>query len=151
MIPPASALSLIAAQLQIRELTAKYALFVDTSQVEPLVALFVEDGVFDETPCGLARYQGHVELATCYRQLFGVANATLHLTANHILDDLDGDEARGSCAAIIVGVIGGSEVLLTCRYDDVYVRTGGCWRFRSRTVTPYVPVDPTALASMSFD
>jgi hypothetical protein len=147
--PPGWDLSTIEARSEIRELTARYSLYVDTFQLEPLVALFVEDGVFDEIPCGLGKHEGRTALKTYYGQLFAIMEGVLHQTGNHILDQFDGTHARGSCTAIIIGVIGGSRMQLTCRYDDVYVRTEHGWRFRSRVVCPYSPVDHDTIASLS--
>jgi SnoaL-like domain len=135
-------MTIVEARSQIQELTARYALYVDTFQLEPLVGLFLEDGVLDEVACGLARHEGRTALTAYYRELFDMIDGTVHLTGNHILDQFDGATARGSCSSIIVGAINGSPVQLICRYDDVYVRTQDGWRFRSRVVLPYLPVDP---------
>jgi hypothetical protein len=136
-------MSTIEVRSQIQELTARYALLVDTFQLEPLVELFVEDGVLDEVACGLARHEGRTALTAYYEELFDMLDGAVHLTGNHVLDEFDGATARGSCSSIIVGAINGSPIQLGCRYDDVYVHTQDGWRFRSRVVLPHLPVDPS--------
>ena len=103
------ALSALVASSELRELTARYALYVDTAQLEPLMELSTDDVVFDETAVGLARSEGSEVLASYTTHLFDVVEGMLHLTSNHVLDDLGGDNhARGSCYAVAIALTGGT-------------------------------------------
>ena len=139
------ALSALVARSEILELTAKYALYVDSGKIEPLLDLFTEDAVFDESGVGLARVEGTAALETYFGQLFTIIEGALHLTTNHVIHELSGNHARGSCAAIVMGLVGTTRSQVACRYDDDYVCRGGNWKFSSRVVSLYVPVDLAAL------
>jgi hypothetical protein len=140
-------------RLELMELCARYSFYVDTFQLHPLVELFTDDGVFDESAVGMGRYEGHDVIRAYFRDdLFPVVDAWLHLTSNFIVDCIDGSSASGRCSTIMdADVQGGAWLHGTVWYEDDYVRTDGGWRFRSRVVKPYTKLDLGPLSAALAD
>lgn len=129
----------------IRRLTYQYAFYNDTFQIDALVALFVEDGVFDLSGAGLRRYEGHDGIRHFFQREQQAMSHLMHVTTNHLVE-LDGDQATGTVYFLGIGVSrDGRESQARGYYDDRYVRTVDGWRFRSRatiTLLPFEPIKP---------
>ncbi|WP_214412807.1 nuclear transport factor 2 family protein [Sphaerisporangium fuscum] len=122
----------------LRELVDRYASAVDRRLPERVVALFTEDGELlvhgpgDEEP--RRSYRGRPAIA---RALTGLARfqATSHLVANQLLE-VTGGEATGEtyCTASHVYADGDGHriYVMSIRYEDTFVRTGGHWLFTRR-------------------
>jgi len=144
-VTESDALSALVARSEILELTARYALYVDTGKLDALLDLFTDDAGFDESGVGLAKSEGRAALESYFGYLFNIIDGALHLTSNHVLHDLASDHARGTCSSIVVGIVGSTRTQVACRYDDDYVRTEDGWRFSSRVVSSYLPIDLAGL------
>lgn len=126
-------------RLAIMELTARYAYYVDTFQIEPLMDLWTDDAVFDETKVGTGCHRGPDGIRKFFQEgVAGYMDGIVHVTTNHIIDDIDEHGARGVCTVLVEGdVKGGGKLHATAYYEDVYVRSATGWRFRSRVVNPF--------------
>lgn len=112
---------------EIRDLARRYADCVWRCDAAGAVALFSEDGEMD---VGLgAPLKGRAALLEGYR---GMLRSDLQpFVHNHVVE-LSGDTASGRCYLDLRATVDGRSMLGSGRYDDVYVRTSGGWKFRSR-------------------
>ena len=117
---------------QIRELPQRYCDCVWRGDVDGIVKLFSDDGVF--TISGNNREttnKGHAELQKTYAA--GLKNLTprpyIH---NHVID-LKGDgTATGRCYVELRDASNNLSWLGTGFYHDEYVKVGDTWKFKSR-------------------
>lgn len=66
---------LLTDRAEIQELTARYALHLDTRQVDAMMGLWADDAVFDETAVGLGLLEGPAAIRRFFEeaQAFGRA------------------------------------------------------------------------------
>lgn len=63
------------------------------SMIRPICSL----GVWDATATGFGRYEGRLTIRAFWRGLAdGPVDCAPHLTVNHLIDAIDGDEATGA-------------------------------------------------------
>ena len=126
----------------IRRLTHLYAYHIDHFEMEPLLALWTDDAVFDESGVGLRCSQGLDAIRNSFAEAFAVMDTVVHYTSNFLLLDCDGERARGTAYYLAEGVVkGGGTVHATGYYRDEYRKTVDGWRFRSREVFYFNPPD----------
>lgn len=133
-------LDAITQRLAIQELCARYAFYCDTFQIEPLMALWVEDDpVFDERDVGTGYHAGQADIRRFFiAGVFAQMDGLLHLTSNHWLQELTENRAAGVCSVIVSGDLkNGGSLHATAYYEDHYARVDGDWKFRSRKTIPY--------------
>jgi hypothetical protein len=116
----------------IRALPNLYCHHVWRNDVEALVGLFAEDGVFDEP--NLGRIVGRDALREVYRRALGALSPKPYIH-NHVVTLEGRDRASGACYLDLrvpsrpeAGPIAGY-------YDDRYVKENGRWLFAERKVT----------------
>jgi len=112
----------------IREVALRYALAVDSKDLDALASLFAPDvnnGRFGQGADGVRRF---------YDQSLRNFHCSFHLVANHIIDLHDADHADG-----VVYCLAQHHVLEpehwfdeALAYWDTYVRIDGSWHFRRR-------------------
>lgn len=123
----------------ILDLVAKWALCVDTFQIEPLMTLWVEDApTFDESAIGLASSTGRDEIRRYFvEDLFARMDSMAHIVSGHLLEEFTDSTARAVSTVMVEGdVKGGGTVHAIVQYKDVCEREETGWKFRSRTVVP---------------
>ncbi len=111
----------------IRDLFARYCLYIDTGAVEDWVATFTDDGEFHT---GREMVAGRDALRSFAASL--PAGELHHMVMNEAID-VDGDMA--TCRASVL-VTSKGVVVTTGRSLDDLRRVGGCWRIAHRTYTP---------------
>jgi hypothetical protein len=104
-------------ELEIRNLMARYCLYLDLDQVEDWVQLFTPDAVYEVYGRG---WVGHERL----RSMFSGAPGGLHLGGPPVIE-LDGDRARTLRNLLFVERSGAQRSAV---YDDELVRTDAGWR-----------------------
>jgi len=111
---------------QIRALASRYAVAVDSRDIEALVALFVDD-----VRVGRDRY-GRDALAESFRASLGaVGPSMLHVTSQ-VVDLVDDDHATGSVYCLADVVEDGRMIRQAILYRDTYERRHGRWYFVRR-------------------
>lgn len=119
----------------IRQLPQRYALAVDSRNMDDLVALFVED-----VQVGKDR-SGRAALKEWFTEVLSSPKTTIHFVANHVIDFEDANTARGVvyCRDELerpddwgVGYL---------QYWDTYVRRDGRWYFQRRKFNRWFMVD----------
>jgi hypothetical protein len=113
---------------EIRQLACRYALAVDSRDLETLVELFVED--VDSGKRG----KGRGALLDLYRKNDSNFRTTVHTVTNHVIDFDDDDHARGTvyCRGEYEALEDPSWRTLVFAYWDTYERRDGTWYFATR-------------------
>jgi hypothetical protein len=133
--PLAERIARLEALEQIRQLASRYALALDSRNLDDMVALFVED-----VQVGRDRV-GREALKRWFVGALSDFRASIHFVGNHVIDLIDEDHARGVvyCRdelerkdAWMVGMI---------QYWDDYERRDGLWYFRRRRLMRWYAVD----------
>jgi len=119
---------------QIRELYARYALYIDGSKFEEWVNCFTEDGIFESPPLG--KHAGHAALrkfCASYKESWAGAQVR-HMMVN-VSFDVHGDHAHGTCNLIYFHIKGGkTELTAVGGYRDELRKVNGNWQFAHRQV-----------------
>jgi ketosteroid isomerase-like protein len=116
----------LVAHEQIRQLAARYAVALDARDLDTLVSLFVDDVQVSRDERGRDALRANFDA-----QLRPLGVTILHV-ANHVIDVLDADHARGivSCHAEIQR--DGRGVVQAIQYHDAYERRDHGWLFVRR-------------------
>jgi ketosteroid isomerase-like protein len=139
-IPPAYSAEQLAELEAIKLLTHRYALALDTFDLDGIVAAFAEDAVFDCTAFGLERLEGHDSIRSFFEHNEQSMATQMHLYANHIIEFDGPHEAHGTNYLYQDGYTkGGDRIRCLGLNRDRYVRTADGWRIKARTITPLVP------------
>jgi hypothetical protein len=110
---------------QIEDLLSAYALSLDVDDVDGCVDLFTEDGRFEVYG---RSFDGHGGL----RAMMTAAPGGMHL-AGRALITINGDTGDTAAARQqLIFIDPSTGEMRLAIYDDVIVRDGGRWRFRSR-------------------
>lgn len=112
----------------IGQLAARYALCMDSRDVEGLGELFVEDT--NMGPLG----RGRSVLKDFYREnVLSQYYRSIHNVFQQVIDFSDADHAEGKVYCRAEHEDGDKWVAMALIYDDRYVRRGGSWYFNRRT------------------
>jgi hypothetical protein len=132
----------------IQQLAVRYALALDSRDMDALVALFVPDVRVGRDESGRAA------LREWFVATMSVMRTSVHLVANHIVDFDDADHARGIvyCHDELERPTQGLWEYGKLQYWDRYERVEGEWCFRRRKFHRWYMVDaltrPTAGAGV---
>ena len=130
---------------QLRQLPARYALAVDTRNIDDLVQLFVEDVRVGNLGTG------REVMKKWWANTLSGFKSSIHFVGNHIIDFEDADHARGVvyCRdeldrkdAWMVGLI---------QYWDSYERRDGTWYFKRRKLMRWYAVDALTRPAHGLD
>jgi hypothetical protein len=132
--------------LALRDLTIDYGHHFDMGDVPGMLALFTDDGLWDATGLGLGRAVGKEELNAKLTELLAGRDRAVNLVANHLLDEVQTDRARGRCYFWSETLLDPMHVRHDAGWcDDHFRRVGGAssgeelWLFESRTWHPLIP------------
>lgn len=120
---------------QIRRLTSDYAWTIDNFQLDDLVELFSDDGVFDMRAFGApAAAEGKPAVREGFSALIDSLAGCVHMMMNHRID-VTGDTAQGTayCHAFMT-TAAGDKAENHVLYEDSYVRGIGGWKFQKRVL-----------------
>lgn len=108
---------------EIRDLLARYCLYLDLEETEAWVALFTPDAEYHVYGRVFAGHDGLRKLATG-------APGGLHLGGPPVIDRIDDDHA--ATLQNLLFIQRGTTDLRSAVYDDELVRTGAGWRIAKR-------------------
>jgi hypothetical protein len=132
-------------RLAIRDLTSRYAYYVDTFQSDKLMELWAEDAVFDESRVGTGLHVGAGEIRAFFDELKKTVSHQAHITSNQLIEELHDLRAKGIVFSMVEAVTIAGNMRAVVYYCDEYVKSGGRWRFQSRVIHPLMPFDTSAL------
>lgn len=123
---PHPALAAVVARDEIRQLAARYAVAVDSRDLDGLVALFVED-------VQVGRHErGREALRRAFQASLAEVGVTCLLVGTHVIDLEGPDEAHGVVYCHGEVQVGDTWVRQAILYRDTYARRDGRWRFVRR-------------------
>ena len=118
----------------IKSLKAAYCFGVDDRDVDAVVSLFCDDGVWHAP--GIGRYEGRAALEKFFASLPEMMRFWLHMVMNPQIT-VDGDTARGRWYLIEPNTTrDGGAVWGAGRYEERYRRTDAGWRFAEVELVP---------------
>lgn len=130
-------------RLDIAELVALYGFVMDERDLELVGEIFCPDGAV-RSPDGVFRAVGIDQVRSAYQARYDVLGPTNHVSHGHVVrfDPADPDRARGLVSAHAEVVRHGGTKVVALRYEDVYHRHDGRWRFEDRVMSYlyYLPV-----------
>lgn len=144
---PSGALRRLLAVAEIRALASRYAVAVDSRDIDALVALFVDD-----VRVGRERH-GRDALAASFRSSLGaIGPSMLHVTSQ-VVDLVDDAHATGSVYCLAEVVEEGRMIRQAILYRDTYERRDGGWYFVRRIHELFygVPLDENPLDQSPAD
>jgi uncharacterized protein (TIGR02246 family) len=115
----------------IRDLAALYTRAVDNYDLDTLVDLFTEDGVFDRRGTPVV---GREALRETYAGAMQANRTMVHIPDSHVVELLPDRRARGWAAGHAELVIDGQLVMAAFRYEDEYRCVDDRWRFARRSI-----------------
>ncbi|OAL27838.1 hypothetical protein AYO20_09691 [Fonsecaea nubica] len=124
---------------EIRSLGARYALAVDSRNIDALVGMFLESNEPVNLPILDAEDKSKNKNITSLRELFTKALKTFgpsfHFVGQHIIN-LDGDQATGTVYCICTHSVDPNSRWITMQlvYEDVYIYHEGKWLFKNRNI-----------------
>jgi hypothetical protein len=122
---------------EIRQLPSRYALCLDSRDMDTLVSLFVPN-------VQVGRDQrGRDALKAFFIQIMSIPRVSVHLVANHIIDFQDADHASGIvyCHDELERPATGEWEYGKLQYWDTYERVDGEWCFARRRFHRWYIVD----------
>jgi hypothetical protein len=124
--PKMDPIAWLLAHEQIRQLASRYAIALDSRDIDTLIGLFVEDVRVGRDLVG--REALRVSFTDQLRDL----GVTILVVGNHVIDVVDEDHATGivSCRGEIE--MGEQWVVQAIQYHDTYERRDGAWLFVRR-------------------
>lgn len=135
-------LARLEARAEIGELATAYALACDEHDMPALEALFTEDAVFD-SPNGTMRCQGRAAIMEMFHRMLAIRGPGYHWTHDQVLrfDQGAEDRASGLVLSHAETTPDGRSSLAAMKYDDLYRREEGRWKFARRVISflYYVP------------
>lgn len=118
----------------LKQLKSRYARYCDDDyDAERLAPLFTEDAIWDGGALG--RFESRGAIRAFFAGASSVMPFAIHYVTNSVLE-VDGDGATGSWYLWqpCVHANGNQALWLAGRYDDVYRREQGAWRFSHVTL-----------------
>jgi hypothetical protein len=129
---------------EIGQLPSRYAMALDSRDVDGLVNLFVDDVKAGKEASGRRALRDWYDVAL--RRFY----RSIHLLCGHQIDLVDADHAAGSVYCRAEHEDGAGWFVIAMRYDDVYERRDGVWYFVRRREHPWYSVDVTERPGPDF-
>ena len=125
---------------EIRALTHRYGLALDTFDLEGIVRVFTPDGTFDCSAFGLDLLTGEENIRGFFAHNQQVMANQIHMFSNHIVEFVGPDEAHGTNYLEQDGYTHeGARIQCLGVNRDRYERTEDGWRIAYRAISPLVP------------
>jgi uncharacterized protein (TIGR02246 family) len=120
-------------RVAIGELIARYCLVMDNRDIDAIESLFTPDARVWSAD-GAMDAQGRQAVVEMFKGQVTVLCRSNHFTQDRIVefDHMDPDRATGTVLAYAEMQREGQPMLAAIRYQDVYQRCEGRWRFRER-------------------
>jgi SnoaL-like domain len=131
-------------RLEIRDLTARYAYYVDTFQTEKIMTLWAEDATFDESRVGTGLHKHASGIRAFFEELKKTVTHQAHITSNQLIEEIDATTAKGIVFSIVEAVTIAGDMRAIVYYADDYIKQNGRWVFSSRVIHPLMPFDTAA-------
>lgn len=119
---------------ELQELVARHTQLTDDGEYEERLTLYTADCTF--TSADGTTHRGYDELRKSFAAAAGRRNGKHYTTSSVYV--VDGDSATGSSDYFYLRKADSGFVPAAAgRYHDEFVREGGRWLFKSRSIAPY--------------
>lgn len=120
----------------IRQLVATYGYVIDNRDLPAIGQLFTRDGIFRSRD-GVMRAEGRDAVVQQFLGRFAQLGLSVHWTHDHViwLDPVDPDRATGLVSSHAELMRNGVPMVTAFRYEDIYRREDGEWRFADRLLS----------------
>jgi ketosteroid isomerase-like protein len=120
----------------IAELGSAYAVACDERDMDRLRSVFTQDAVVRSVN-GLMNASGIEAIMDMFVTMFQIRGPAYHWTHDRFVwfSDSDANRATGQVLAHAETTLEGVPSLAALRYDDVYARRDGAWKFAERTLS----------------
>lgn len=125
-MPSEAVIERLDAESQIRQLAVRYALAIDSRNLDMLVGLFIDD-----VRVGDGR-TGRDGLKAWFNEILRNFETSVHFVGNHVIDFESKDRATGVVYCRAEHEDRGRWVVQTMAYLDTYERRDGRWYFKKR-------------------
>ena len=123
-------------RLAIRELTGRYNFAMDDRDLESAGQLFTDNAFFGSKDKAMGA-TGRAAILKQFEGRFSVLGATNHFAHDHVVWFESATRARG-LLSVHAEVWRKEQPMITAlRYDDVYEKSGGLWRFAERLLSTF--------------
>lgn len=119
----------------IRQLVSRYAVLIDSRDLDGLTDLFVDDTRVTRTE------RGRPALRALLEDLCRQFTTSIHFVGNHTIDFIDDDHAEGVVYSRAEHEYGEQWIVMAIQYWDRYERRDGRWQFTGRQVKHWYAVD----------
>ncbi|AYJ51270.1 nuclear transport factor 2 family protein [Rhodococcus sp. P1Y] len=120
--------------------THTYALGLDKFDPKLALSAFAVDAVWDATPVGLAKYEGHEAILDFFERDAEQVKDQFHIITNHIVHFDSETTAHGTNYVFSEGhTNGGAAFKAIALNEDTYVHTDDGWKIASRVISPLTP------------
>ncbi|MCD2114167.1 nuclear transport factor 2 family protein [Rhodococcus rhodochrous] len=130
--PDATALARLIAKDEIRDLAGRYALAVDDHDIDSVLSMFTQDGVFEVAGREL---RGHNAIRPFYIDSMDRYHTMLHTPEIHLVTLVDDTNATGIMTGHAELAVHDTLMMTAFRYHDRYTRTENGWLFQRRSVS----------------
>jgi ketosteroid isomerase-like protein len=121
-------------QLSIRDLTARYNFAIDNRDLDAVRLLFAPNASFGSKD-GAMRATGVEAILEQFKSRFSVLGATNHFAHDHVIWFEGTTLARGMLSVHAEVWRKEQPMVTALRYDDVYEKIDGLWRFSERLLS----------------
>ncbi|MCJ0977774.1 nuclear transport factor 2 family protein [Rhodococcus sp. ARC_M12] len=120
--------------------THTYALGLDKFDPKLALSAFAADAVWDATPVGLARYEGHEQILDFFERDAEQIEDQFHIITNHLVHVDSDTTAHGTNYVFSEGhTKSGAAFKAIALNEDTYVLTEDGWKISSRVISPLTP------------
>lgn len=124
---------------EIKSVSARYALGLDTFDVDGILSVFTEDAGFDVSRFELGKYRGHGEMRGFFQHNGEVMDSQMHLFSNFLIELEGPDSASGTSYLYQDGYDKkGQQMKCHVLNRDKYIRTSDGWKIAERVCHPLV-------------
>jgi hypothetical protein len=128
---------------EIQNLVARYGFLIDDREMEGVAECFTLDGGFSSREGKLGAH-GRQAVVDQFHDRWSVLGPSNHIVHQHVidLDPADPDRATGIVSSHAELIRNGEVWITALRYDDVYRREEGRWRFADRMLSVFYYLRP---------
>lgn len=122
-------------KIAIHDLNHRYAIFIDTYQIDEWVSLFTPDVIFDEREFNFGLHEGQDAVRAYGHVLRQTTRHMSHIMSNHLVEGLSQDDAKGTAMGLIEAMtMDGTRTRYLVFYEDQYRKSDSAWKIHKRTL-----------------
>lgn len=122
-------------KIAIHDLCHRYAIFIDTYQIDAWVSQFTPDVIFDEREFDFGLHEGQEAVRAYGHFLRQTTRHMSHIMSNHLVEGMSEGEAKGTATGLIEAMTtDGTRTRYLVFYEDRYRKLHRAWKIHRRTL-----------------